>query len=46
MARPKVFVTRMIPRIGLDIISETADTEVWQDPMPPLYETLLEKVPQ
>lgn len=44
MARPKVFVTRMIPRIGLDIISETADTEVWQDPMPPLYETLLEKV--
>ncbi len=42
--KPKVFVARRIPSIGLDRIVETCDATVWQDPMPPSREVILEKV--
>ena len=44
MDMPKVFVSRIIPDKGLDMINEVAEAEVWQDEMPPPYEVLLEKV--
>jgi glyoxylate reductase len=44
MTQPKIFVTRRIPEKGLKAIQHEADIEVWQDPLPPPYETLLQKV--
>ncbi len=41
---PPVFVTRVIPSAGLDIVAAAADMEVWADEVPPPRETLLEKV--
>lgn len=41
---PKVFVTRVIPEEGLVMLREAAETEVWQDELPPPYATLLEKI--
>lgn len=40
----KAFVTRVIPQPGMDIISAVADTDVWQEELPPPREVLLEKV--
>lgn len=40
----KVFVTRIIPEAGLDKVLGACDAEVWQDELPPPYETLLDKV--
>lgn len=34
-ARPKVFVTRVLPEAGLKIIREACDADVWADPLPP-----------
>jgi glyoxylate reductase len=44
MTVPKIFVTRRIPEKGLEAIQCEADIEVWQDPLPPPYETLVQKV--
>jgi lactate dehydrogenase-like 2-hydroxyacid dehydrogenase len=44
VTRPHVFVTRVIPRVGLDIVREAADAEVWPDELPPPREVLLAKV--
>ena len=44
MSKPRVFVTRRIPDKGLDLARQAAEVEVWQDPLPPSYETLLQKV--
>jgi glyoxylate reductase len=44
MSKPKVFVTRIIPEQGLDLLRQEADIEVWDDKLPPAYETLLAKV--
>jgi glyoxylate reductase len=44
MAKPRVFVSRIIPDAGLERIHEVADAEVWEDELPPPYDTLLEKV--
>lgn len=44
MSKPKVFVSRIIPDRGLEMIHEVADAEVWQDELPPPHEVLLEKV--
>lgn len=44
MAKPKVFVTRLIPAKGLNEVLEYCDAEVWTDELPPPRETLLEKV--
>jgi glyoxylate reductase len=44
MSNPRVFVTRRIPAKGLDLARQAAEAEVWQDPLPPPYEVLLQKV--
>jgi glyoxylate reductase len=44
VTRPHVFVSRVIPRVGLDIVREAADAEVWPDELPPPREVLLAKV--
>jgi glyoxylate reductase len=46
MARPRLFVTRIIPQKGLDMVqtlSADYDIEVWPDPLPPAYDVLIEK---
>jgi len=44
MAKPKVFVTRMIAQQALDTISKETQMEVWPGELPPEREVLLEKV--
>ena len=44
MAKPKVFVTREIPEVGLKLVVDNTDAEVWPDLLPPPYEVLREKV--
>jgi glyoxylate reductase len=43
MAKPKVFVTRVIPEKGLEIIRHEFDLDLWPEPIPPPYETLRQK---
>jgi glyoxylate reductase len=43
-AKPRVFVARRIPAVGLDLIAPHCDAEVWADPLPPPAAVLLEKV--
>jgi glyoxylate reductase len=42
--RPKVFVTRRIPEVGLRRIRDACDAEVWPDQLPPPYDTIKRKV--
>ncbi|MDN5302113.1 MAG: glyoxylate reductase [Thermoanaerobacteraceae bacterium] len=42
--KPKVYVTRIIPEKGLEILREAADVKVWQDELPPPREVLLKEV--
>ena len=44
MAKPRVFVTRVIPEVGLKMVQEQCDAEVWPEELPPPYEVLLQKV--
>lgn len=44
MAKPKVFVTRVLPQVALDRISEVCEMEVWPEELPPPREVLLESV--
>lgn len=44
MTKPRVFVTRVIPEQGLDMLQSACDLEVWEDELPPSYETLVQKV--
>lgn len=44
MAKPKVFVTRLIPDQGLDLVRDACDAEIWEDELPPPHDVLLEKV--
>ncbi len=44
MAKPKVFVSRVIPERGLRLITEACDAEVWTEELPPPRDVLLEKV--
>ena len=43
MNRPKVFVTRLIPEAGLNLILDACDAEIWPDELPPPRDLLLEK---
>jgi glyoxylate reductase len=43
-AKPRVFVTRRIPTLGLDLIAPHCDAEVWPEHLPPSAEVLREKV--
>ena len=44
MSRPRVFVTRIIPEEGLEMVHAVSDAEVWQGEMPPPYEVILQKI--
>jgi len=44
MTKPNVYVTRMIPQKGLDMLYEFCDAEVWEGETPPPREVLLERV--
>jgi glyoxylate reductase len=43
-ARPKVFVSRVIPDAGLRRIREATDADVWTDPLPPPRDVLRREV--
>jgi glyoxylate reductase len=43
-AKPKVFVTRILPAAGLERIKEATDADIWTDPLPPPTEVLRQKV--
>ncbi len=42
--KPKVFVARLIPEAGLDLLKPKCDLDVWQDELPPSRAALLEHV--
>lgn len=42
--KPKVFVSRIIPDEGLNLVLDAFDADVWQDELPPPREVLLEKI--
>lgn len=44
MSKPKVFVTRILPDLGMEMLHQIAEIEVWPERLPPTYEVLLEKV--
>jgi glyoxylate reductase len=44
MSKPKVFVTRIIPHKGLDLIKNVCDADIWPDELPPSREVMLERV--
>ncbi|HEX3152267.1 MAG TPA: D-glycerate dehydrogenase [Gemmataceae bacterium] len=43
-AKPRVFVARRIPALGLDLIAPHCEPEVWPDPLPPTAAVLKKKV--
>ena len=43
MAKPRVFITRVIAQEALDMISQVTDMEVWPEELPPSYDVLLGK---
>jgi glyoxylate reductase len=43
MRKPKIFVTRIIPEKGVEMVEQEAEVEVWKDPLPPPYPTLMQK---
>ena len=42
--KPRIFVTRRIPDVGLEMLQQEAEVEVWPDPLPPEYPVLMQKV--
>ncbi len=42
--KPQVFVSRLIPDEGLNLVLDACDAEVWQEELPPPREILLEKI--
>ncbi len=44
MSRPKVFVTRRIPEVGLARIRAACNAEVWPDQLPPPYDLIKRKL--
>ncbi len=44
MTLPRVFVTRLIPAAGLDLVTAACQAEVWPDELPPSRQALLERV--
>jgi glyoxylate reductase len=44
MSKPKVFVTRLIPEKGLEIVRDFCDLDLWQDELPPTRDELLRHV--
>src|SRR5436309_2922251 len=44
MSRPRVFVTRRIPEVGLERIRAACDAEIWPERLPPPYEVIRQKI--
>ena len=44
MAKPKVFVTRVIPDKGLDLVKEACEVDLWEGDLPPSRDELLKRV--
>lgn len=44
MTKPKVFVTRIIPDKGLDLVKEFCDADVWEGELPPPRQEILRHV--
>jgi glyoxylate reductase len=44
MSKPKVFVTRMIPDKGLDLVKDFCEVDLWQAELPPSREEVLNRV--
>jgi glyoxylate reductase len=44
MAKPKVFVTRVIPDKGLDLVKDFCDVDLWEGELPPSRDELLKRV--
>jgi glyoxylate reductase len=44
MVQPKIFITRIIPDLGLNLIKEHFLPDIWPDELPPTREQLVEKV--
>ena len=44
MAKPKVFVTRMIPTAGLDKVQRACEAEIWPQQLPPAPDVLAKKL--
>ncbi len=42
--KPPVFVSRIIPDEGLELVLEACDADVWQDELPPPHDVLLDKI--
>jgi glyoxylate reductase len=43
-AKPRVFVSRRIPQVGIDLIKPHCEAEVWPDHLPPSYDVLRDKI--
>ncbi|MBI4279786.1 MAG: D-glycerate dehydrogenase, partial [Armatimonadetes bacterium] len=44
MAKPRVYVTRIIPEQGLKIVREHCDMRIWEGDMPPPREIILKEI--
>ena len=44
MSKPKVFVTRIVPETGLQMVQDFCDVDLWTDELPPSRETMLARV--
>ena len=44
MSKPKVFVTRVIPDKGLDLVKDFCDVDLWEGELPPSRDELLQRV--
>ncbi len=44
MAKPKVFVTRIVPETGLQMVQDFCDVDLWTDELPPSRATMLARV--
>jgi len=44
VAKPRVYVTRLIPQAGLDMVRAVCDAEVWEGELPPPRDVILGKV--
>jgi len=44
MTKPQVFITRIIPQSGLNMVREFCEADVWSDELPPARQVILESV--
>lgn len=42
--RPRVFVARVVPDEGLDLVREATEADLWTDPLPPPRDELMRRV--